>query len=275
MDIRWLSAIPLVLLATGQLSAQTKWQFRWQKGEVLTYKVKHLTSAAEVVDKSKVESNSKLDLVKRWNVAEVDNQGTATLEFSLAAMRNEQKRTNGEALLFDSKDLDKSTPELREQMSKFIGKTLAILRIDRHGRVVEVKLGSAARYEAEPPFVLVFPDAQPEAEQLWRRPYNVVLEPPYGAGEKYQAEQIYHCKKIDAGRATLAVTTKFKTLPESLQDRLPLLQKDVQGEAVFDTQAGKLLATQMNIDKTIENHQGKGSSYRFQSHYQEVLVSGD
>ena len=39
------------------------------------------------------------------------------------AMRNEQKRANGETLLFDSQDLDKSTPELREQMSKYIGQT--------------------------------------------------------------------------------------------------------------------------------------------------------
>src|SRR4051794_37508343 len=40
MNIRWLLSVALVLAGTAHLSAQTKWQFRWQKGEVLTYKVK-------------------------------------------------------------------------------------------------------------------------------------------------------------------------------------------------------------------------------------------
>ena len=34
---------------------------------------------------------------------------------SLTAMRNEQKRTNGETMLFDSQNLDKSAPELRSK----------------------------------------------------------------------------------------------------------------------------------------------------------------
>ena len=49
---------------------------------------------------------------------------------------------NGDTLLFDSQNLDKSTPELREQMKKYIGSTLAIVRVDGHGRVHEVKQGS-------------------------------------------------------------------------------------------------------------------------------------
>ena len=72
--------------------------------------------------------------------------------------------------------------------------------------------------------------------------------------------------------ATLAVTTTFKTMPESMRERLPLLQKDVQGELQFDLQAGRMVSTVFNIDKTIENHQGKDSSYRFESKYREELV---
>src|SRR5438128_11564100 len=106
---------------------------------------------------------------------------------SLAAMRNEQKRTNGETLLFDSQDQAKSNPALYEQMSKFIGKTLAVLRIDPFGRVIEVKQGVASRYEAEPPFVIVFPAAKAQVGQAWRRPYTITLDPPLGTGEKYQA----------------------------------------------------------------------------------------
>jgi hypothetical protein len=273
MFTRCLLTVVLAFIGALPSAAQTPWQFRWQKGQVLSYKVKHVTVVTETVGKDTSASNSNLELVKRWQVAEVDNTGVATLELKLTAMRNEQKRPNGETLLFDSKDLEKSTPALRDQMSKFIGQTLAVIRIDRFGRVIEVKQGSASRYEAEPPFVVVFPDAKAAKGQAWRRQYSLVMEPPLGTGEKYPAEQRYECTSIKGSLATLAVTTTFKTMPESMRDRLPLLQKDVQGEVMFDMQAGRILGTMLGIDKTVDNHQGKDSSYRFQSKYSEELVA--
>jgi hypothetical protein len=265
-------AIILLVAFTVPASAQTRWQFQWTKGQALNYKIKHNTSVIEVVDSVKNTSDSLLDLVNRWQVLDVDAQGVATLQLTLTAMRNEQKRGNGETLLFDSQNPDKSTPELREQMKKYIGSTLAIVRIDGHGRVHEVKQGSAATYEAEPPFLVVFPEAKPMAGQAWRRPFNVVLDPPFGTGEKFEAEQRYECKSITGTKATVAMTTHFKTMPDNLRERLPLLQKDAVGEVVFDIQSGRLLSAQLTIDKTVENHQGKGSSYQFKSQYTRVLV---
>jgi hypothetical protein len=272
MLTRCLLAIALVLTAASAAFAQASWQFRWEKGQTLTYKMKHVTSVVEVVENTKNTTQSSLDVVNRWQIGEVDAKGIATMTLTLVAMRNEQKRANGETLLFDSQNLDKSTPELREQMNKFIGQPLAVLRVDGFGRVHEVKQGSAAAFEAEPPFVVIFPVAKPEAGQAWRRPYSVVLDPPFGTGEKYQAEQRYECKKIEAGKASLTLATEFKSMPDNARERLPLLQKDLQGEFVFDVPAGRLISARMTIDKTVENHQGKGSSYHFKSEIVRELV---
>ena len=272
MLTRCLWTIVVALTCTLPSFAQTTWGFRWHKGDVFTYKIKHVTTVTEVVGKDTSASHSDLELVKRWQVADLDNQGIATLDMKLTAMRNEQKRPGGESLLFDSQNLDKSTPALREQMGKFIGQTLAVIRVNGLGRVVEVKQGSAARYEAEPPFVVVFPVAKAAAGQAWLRKYKLVMDPPLGTGEKYDAEQRYECKNIKGNLATLGVTTIFKAMPEGVRERLPLLQKDVQGELQFDLKMGRLVVTVLSIDKTIENHQGKDSSYRFQSKYTEELV---
>src|SRR5204863_8536740 len=107
-------------------------------------------------------------------------------------------------LLFDSADLANSTPELR-QLSKHLGKTLAVLRMDGYGRILEVKEGSAAKYEAEPPFALVLPAAAPKEGQAWLRHYKVTLEPPQGTGEKHAAQQKVTCAKLADGLATLAI----------------------------------------------------------------------
>ncbi len=272
MRTRYLLAILLAQTLVSPALAQVPWQFQWRKGQTLTYKIKHITSVVEVVETTKNGSNSTLDLVNRWQVTDLDDKGVATLSLTLVSMRNEQKRASGDTLLFDSNDLEKSTPELRDQMNKFIGQTVAVVRLDGYGRLVDVKQGTAATFEAEPPFVVVFPAAKAAAGQAWRRPYNLVLDPPYGTGEKFEAEQRLECKKIDAGKATIGIGTTFKTMPDNARDRLPMLQKEVNGEAVFDLTAGRLISARLNIDKTIEEHRGKGSSYQFKSQYSRELV---
>lgn len=272
MFTRFVLSLSMLITIAMPAFAQIPWQFRWQKGQQLTYRVKHLTTATEVVEASKLVSSANLELVNRWQVLDLDEKGVATLSLTLVSMRNEQKRGSGETILFDSENLEKSTPELREQMKKYIGQTLAILRVDGFGRVVEVKQGSAASFEAEPPFIVVFPDAKAAAGQAWRRPFNLVLDPPHGTGEKLEADQRYECTKLADGKATLSIATTIKTKLDNSRDRLPLLQREVEGDIIIDLPNGRLLSARLNIDKTVLDHQGKGSSYRFQSEYSRQLV---
>src|SRR5581483_4551582 len=126
-------------------------RFRWQTGQVLTYRVEQNTQAAETVGSDKVETKTKLTLVKRWQVQAVDANGVATLQLSLAALRIETTPPNGEA-------------------------PLSVLRIDPRGRVVEVKeskFGPASRYENEPPFVLTLPEGALQPGQKWERAYKM------------------------------------------------------------------------------------------------------
>jgi hypothetical protein len=264
---RFLLALACILIAAPPSFAQLSYQFKWQKGQIYNYKIKHVTSVVETLEKGTNKSESTLDLVNRWTVTDLDAKGVATLSLTLVQMRNEQKRANGDTLLFDSQNLDKSTPELREQMVKYIGQTVAVVRLDGFGRVLEVKQGNAANFDVEPPFVVVFPDAKAAVGQAWRRPINLVLEPPFGTGEKFELEQRYDCRKLDKGMATIGIKTEFKTIPDNARERLPLLQKEIEGEVVVDLQAGRLVSARLNIDKTVENHQGKGTSYQFKSQY--------
>src|SRR5690242_12079102 len=94
-----LSAL-LLLAALGPTAfGQAPWRFQWQKDQDLQYRVQHVTAVTDIVAGKKSETTSKLDIRKRWRVLDVDSQGIATLELSLVALRNEQKRPNGEVLL--------------------------------------------------------------------------------------------------------------------------------------------------------------------------------
>jgi hypothetical protein len=263
-------ALLLALILAGSASAQTAdWRFRWQQGQTIYYRVEHTTCVAEVVGGNKVETKSKLNLVRAWKVTAVDAAGVATLEMSITAMRNEQTRPNGEVLVFDSRELDKSTPALREQLTKMIGQTLVVLRVDSLGRVMEVKQGQASRFEAELPFAVQLPGAAVAVGQSWDRQYTIVLDPPLGTGEKYAAAQTFVCTKVEGGLATLTLTTALAKTPENKAELLPLLQKLPQGEVVFDVEHGRLSALRVTIEREVKGHQGEGSSYHFQSTYKE------
>jgi hypothetical protein len=269
-------AVILAGIAIASASAQTAgWRFRWQSGQVLTYRIEHATTVAETLNGSKIETASQVKLTKRWEVAAVDANGVATLRLSLTAMRHEQTRPNGEVLLFDSENPDKSTPELREQMGKYLGQVLAVLRVDGQGRVLEVKQGDAGRFETDPPFGVILPLPMPKEGNIWERDYNISLDPPQGTGEKYPAAQRYRCNKIDGTRATFGVTTQIKKMPDSALDRVPLLQRQPQGEIIFDFQTGRVLSSRLTIDKEVQGYQGEGSSYRFQSQFTEQLVESN
>lgn len=269
----YFNAVSVLLVLAIHSSAQTPaWQFQWKQGDSLDYRVVHATTVKEVVQGQKVETKSNLTVVKRWQVADVDPQGVATLQLILVAMRNEQTLPNGETLLFDSNDLEKSTPELK-QLGKYIGTTRAIVRLDRFGRLHEVKEGSAAKFEAEPPFILVLPGVAPTEGQAWVRPFQITLEPPHGAGEKHPAQHRFTCTKIAEGKASIRLATELKKMPETPQDRLPLLQKETQGELTFDLNAGRITRAHITIDKTVDNHQGNGSSYHLVSDYTEELIN--
>jgi hypothetical protein len=261
--------VVFVVAATAQ--AQAPGPFRWQMGQTLTYRAEETTQATEVVGDAKIETKTHLILTKRWQVTAVDNAGVATLQLSLAALRHEMTTAGGETLLFDSANPDKSTPQLREQMARYVGVVLAVLRVDGFGRVVEVKEsrhGLAHKYEVELPFVGILP-ANPRVGQTWERAYKITLDPPQGTGEKHDALQKYVCKAVADGAATVTMTTELKSPPETVTDRASLVQYLPEGEIVFDLKAGRLRSASLRIDKELKGHQGEGSSYRYVRSYVE------
>lgn len=262
-------------LASSGLAQTADWRFHWKTGDVLTYRVEQATSASEVVDGKKTETTAKLGNTKRWQVLGVDGKGIATLQLSLTALRIEQVAPDGEVLLFDSANPDKSTPQMREQLSKYLGAPLAVLRIDSKGRLIEVKeskFGPPSRFESELPFGVTLPDGPTEVGKTWERAYAVTLEPPQGTGEKFDAVQRYMCKSVQGAAVMIGMMTHIKSLPAALLDQVPLLQMQPEGEVIFNIQTGRLQSAVLKVNKELKNHQGEGSSYQFQSTYSEQIV---
>lgn len=272
---RPMSMVALVLVA-GVASAEPP-RFRFAKGETLAYRLIQKTNVIESVPDEKtnkpVETTvaTKVDLVRRWKVVDVDADGTATVEMSIASMRWERKAGNDEDVFDSSKpdDLNKS------EMAKHVGPVLAVLRIDPQGKVVEVKeskVGPATRFATELPFKLVLPATEPKVGETWERAYTIQLDPPLGTGEKYPATQKYTCQGPTSGFLTVALATQVKELPAQAADQIPLLPLTQEGTLFFHAASGRYYGARCKVERELKNHQGEGSTYKFVSTYTEDFV---
>lgn len=239
----------------------------WQNGQVISYRVEQTTHASDSIGETTNETKSILKVVRRWKVTQVDTNGVATLEMSLASMYQERTTPNGDVLTFDSANLEKSTPALKDVMKKFVGTTLATVRVDSLGKVVEVKSSTtdATSYENELPFLLLLPATGLQAGKGWDRAYKITLAPPLGTGEKYDAVQSFHCKAIKDGLATIALTTTLKSAPRAAADAVPMWQMMPEGEIVFDVKSGRLNSAKLSVSKELKGHQGESSACKFTS----------
>jgi hypothetical protein len=207
-------------------------------------------------------------------VVAVDPAGVATLSMSLDRLRMETKSPRGDTTLFDSMAKDKSTPALAEELTKYVGSPLTIVRVDGRGQLVEVKeskFGPASRLEADLPFKFTLPAAPLAAGQTWERKYQVKLEPPQGAGETYPAVQKMTCKSVQGNLATIGIVTTVTGPVENQIEQIPLLPLQPAGELVFDLGTGRLKAVKYQWSKEIPGTQGENSTYVFASTYVEEL----
>lgn len=271
--IRGGMAAPVVLLTVALGGVRADDRMHWQQGQVLVYRAEHDIQVTEIVGSDKSTSKSRLSVTKRWQVTAVDSAGIATVQLSLLRLRNEITRPDGEVVVFDS--ADPKNAETKEQLARYVGPTLAVLRVDPWGRVAEVKeskFGPASRFESDLPFVAMLPAGSMKLGAVWDRAYQITLEPPQGTGEKYAAVQHYRCTGLAGGLATISLATELKSPPEAAADKVPLLQSQPAGEVVFDLRAGRLQSATLKADQEVKGHQGEGSSYRFQSTYSEQYV---
>lgn len=264
-----------VVVGLGSLANAAGPQFHWKKNQVLEYSVEQVTNVSDTAEGKTESTNTRLNLRKRWLVQDVDANGVATLQLSLLSLRMELGKNSDTPITFDSGKVDPVNAELNKEMLQYIGKPIAILRLDSFGRLIDVKeshFGPASRYATELPFRLTMPAVMPGEGQSWERTFQIKLEPPQGAGETYNAAQRFTCKSVTASVLTVGLSTTIKELPEAATDRIPLLSMQPAGTVTFDLGSGRMKKADLRMEAEVADHRGPGSKYKFLSTYVESLI---
>lgn len=280
---RWM-ALAAGLVAAGPVAAQAPARFHWQPGQVLTYTVRQTTTVTETTLEEGTNkpvtgvTTTTLALTKRWSVKAVDPAGVATLEMSIAGMRQEIARPGpadkaGQPTV-DRTIIDTATPEGSQQAAQFLNKPVVTAKVDALGRVVEATAaaGSADRLKAELPFRVALPEQFPAAGGAWDRPFVIKLDPPLGTGETHDATQTYTFKGESDGVLVLGVTTALRAGPADPAEMPALVPLLWEGEATFDRSAGRYTGAKLAVKREVANHQGEGTKFVYESQYVEELA---
>jgi hypothetical protein len=265
--------LTVALLSPAQPPAAPPVRFKWTANQTLTYKVTQNTVVRETTLDPKTEkpvaneARTSLALTKKWLVKSVDDKGVATLEMTIAAMKNEFRKSDGTTV-----ERDSAKPEDAKEMAGYLNVPIVTLRVDPQGRIVEVKEtkgGSAARLHAELPFRMTLPDAAPAFGTAWDRTFTTKLDPPLGTGESYEFNQKFSVAANADGLMSAQVETTLKDPPKALAERVPLVPMLWTGNVYFNTRAGTYHAARLKVKAELPNYQGEGTKFEYESTYSE------
>ncbi len=277
---RCLPILPVLLFCVSAVSAQDVPTFHFQTGDSYRFKLEQITKIEDtsIDDETKkpvtAKMQSKLTVTKVWKIEELLKNGSALMSLSIATMRLERTDAKGEVSVYDSEKPDEKNPDNNAEFKKFINQTLAVLVIDSRGQVVEVKeskQGSPKGFQVELPFKMMLPEKAPQLGSTWDRSFEIELPPPAGTGEKYKASQKYiYGAEVNQMRK-IRLETAFDNFPAGA-DGIPLLKHLAEGDVYYHQPSGRYIGCRLTGKKVIENYQGEGTRYSFESSLSEDLL---
>jgi hypothetical protein len=106
----------------------------------------------------------------------------------------------------------------------------------------------------------------------WSIPDELRLPAEDGTQKKIQTQQQYKLEKVEAGVATIKVTTQVLTPVNDPKLKSQMVQRLQNGAIQFDVDAGRLLHKQMDIDEEVFGFSGPESHMQYLARFTEELV---
>ena len=270
----------LLALAFGfALSARADeaWTYRYASGDSATYAVKQTSNVEEVIiDETtkkplSIITASTVTSRKQWTVKSVEKDGSAALELTLLAIKQEIVQTVGSDKP-NVRTVDSSVEADAKEMP-FLGKPILTVVLSASGEFVSCEAKDKVatdRLKAELPFRATLPGKVPAAKETWERKLTLKSPPPFGTGERVPAVQTFTFRGLKDDFAVIGLTTKpsEKVDDADLPGLVPLLW---DGDVFYDTKANRYHGSRLKSSREIASHKGEGTKYKYTSDYTEAL----
>ena len=248
--------------------------YKFAASEQFRTKVVHLATVETKIKGVAQTTNSRTTSTRLWRIKQVTSQGEIVFENVIERVEMWNSVEGRKELKYDSA-VDKQPPPEFQQVAASIGKVLATVTINPHGRIL-------SRQDAQRQFnpgigelTIPFPETAVKAGATWSIPDEIRVKLEDGTVKKVQTQQKYRLEKVEAGVATISLETQVLTPVNEPQVQVELVQRLQRGTIKFDVDSGRLIHKQLDMDQSVFGFSGADSHMQYLARFTEEPVKDD
>jgi len=257
--------------ATDKLAPVYALAYKFAPGEQFRTKVVHMATVETKIKGVAQKTDSRTLSTRLWRIKQVTSQGEIVFENVIERVEMWNSVEGRKELKYDSAVDKEPQPEF-QQVAASIGKVLATVTINRHGRIL-------SRQDAQRQFnpgigelTIPFPETPVKAGASWSIPDEVRVKLEDGTIKKVQIQQKYRLEKVESGVATIVLETQVLTPVNEPQVQVELVQRLQRGTIKFDVDAGRLIHKQLDMDQSVFGFSGADSHMQYLARFTEEPV---
>lgn len=268
------SALGALEKAKEKLAPTYTLAYKFKAGEQARTKVVHLVTVETKIKGATQTAKTRSVSTKLWRIKDVDAQGQIVFEHLVDHVEMWSSVSGRQEVRYDSNSEEQPPPGY-EHVATSVGKVLATVTMDAHGRVI-------ARTNAQPQFnpgigelTIPFPNQPVKVGATWGIPDELKIRLEDGTLKRVQTRQQYKLEKVEAGVATITVETQVLTPVSEPKIQAELVQRLQRGTIKFDLDAGRLIHKQMDMDEEVFGFNGADSHMQYLARFTEEPVEAE
>jgi hypothetical protein len=236
--------------------------YKFAAGDKFRTKVVHLATVETKIKGVVQTTKSRTISTRVWRIKNVNASGHITFENVVERVQMWNSVTDKPEVSYDSRT-DENPPAGFAHVAESIGRVLATITIDAHGRILSRENGVAQFNPGIGELTIPFPDVPVKVGAVWTIPDELKLTLEDGTVKRIKTQQQYKLEKVETGVATIGVQTQILTPVNDPKLQSQLVQRIQRGTIRFDQQAGRLLHKQMDIDEEVFAFSGDDSHMQY------------
>ena len=254
--------------AKQQLAPKHLLAYKFAAGEQFRTKVVHLATVETKIKGTAQTTKSRTVSTRQWRIKDVAASGNITFENIVERVEMWNSVEGRQEVKYDSAT-DKSPPPQFEPIAASIGKVLAVVTIDPHGRILTRENSQKHFNPGIGELTIPFPTVAVKAGATWSIPDEVKIRLEDGALKKVETRQQYKLEKVEAGVATITLETQVLTPVNDPKVQVELVQRLQRGTIKFDVDAGRLIHKQLDMDQSVFGFNGDDSHMQYLARFTE------
>jgi len=249
------AAVVFTAVGVAEENSAEKYLFRYKfhVGDVMKWNVVSQVNMLTTNSGDRELTETYSGSTKVWKVLEVDDNGTAILEYSISDADLKNKASlNAEEKTYNSKTGEKPLPEFHG-VAEAIGKPLAHFTINTRGELLKkVQKFQYSDSAEENRITIPMPENPIAVGESWDYPTEIMLPQKNGTVKKIAIRERYTLKSVQNKVATFDFKTIVLTpLTDDRESQMRILAKIKNGTIQFDMENGCSLRQQFDVDRSV------------------------